>query len=197
MKNGTIHQIIVGVLIWATCQNILLLAGAVLDLLPAVDPSDVSTITPYLLTLAVSILVTAYILLILKRRKKVYYSNYPHVATSQLVPAIILGEYEITMYDVKWEVMIGSQRFYRGDLYPFVKGPFCPADHYTLDSINEPTIFGSCRTIWRCGSCGARYPRQRDQYLREASIVGKKVLADHITGNVENKPLNDDKEANV
>lgn len=188
MKNDTVQQIVVAVSVWVICQVILLVAGALLNLLPAIMLSDLSTIAPYLITLVISVSVTAFILFIMKRRKRVYNSNYRMAVANQMRPLFVVETYTTTMWDVVWEVIIGSRGLYKSDQYPYVTGPFCPADHYELDSINKSTLLGSSKRIWRCGSCGAEFPRPKDQYLNEANTVGKKVMADHTTGNVAVMP---------
>ena len=62
------------------------------------------------------------------------------------------------MFGVDWEVIIGHQGLSYKEEEAYANGPFCPNDHYKLDVIYEPSLFGSPKAIWRCGSCGAMYP---------------------------------------
>jgi hypothetical protein len=181
---GAGKTILIGVVTWATCQLILLVVGALSNLLPVFSISDAASLMPYLFTFTISVLFTIVVLVVLGRRKRVYNSNFPLVFGSRIPPMFKHCSYKTSQFEVDWEVDIGSGGLTYGEEEAYARGPFCPKDHYQLDSVVESTFFGTPRSIWRCGSCGTSYPRDKYQYRREYRVVEKRVLADHQTGNV-------------
>jgi ribosomal protein L37AE/L43A len=103
------------------------------------------------------------------------------VSVGRRKPEIIDAQFDMSVFDVKWRVMLGYSSIYRLSEFfgVYVQGPFCPICDYELDLKQKPRLFGwLTKEVWHCAQCNHDYDRPSKYLYDEEEIVKKMIEAE-------------------